>query len=78
MRLIMLALVMLTLTGCETFRVCPDVPKPPPMSDMPDRCYLQLRPGVDAPAVVLDCYVNYIINLERAAEERERALGAYR
>lgn len=74
-RIILICLLLL-LPGCQCFRVCPDAPKPPKIDPMPILCYKQLREYDDI-GVILKCYLTDILLLEKAAKERDKALGAY-
>ncbi len=70
--------MLLALPGCTAFRVCPAVPAPPVVSPMPELCYPTLRPQVDSVDVLLNCLIEDVVKLEKAATEREAALQPYR
>lgn len=67
----------LLLTGCQCFKVCPDVPKPPALPPLHEPCYKHAR-DTDPVQNILKCYLTDIVLFEKEAKERETALGAYR
>ena len=64
-------------SGCQCFRVCPDVPKPPVLTAIHEPCYKHVRSS-DPINQILECYMRDIVSFEKEAREREAALGAYK
>lgn len=77
MKILSSVLACLILSGCQCFRVCPDVPEPPVMAAIHEPCYKHVR-STDPINQILECYVSDIVTFEKEAKEREAALGAYR
>ncbi len=72
-----IAASVILLSGCQCFRVCPDVPKPPVLTAIHEPCYKHVRSS-DPINQILECYMKDIVSFEKEAREREAALGAYR
>jgi len=72
-----IAVVSTICSGCQCFRVCPDVPKPPVLTAIHEPCYKHVRSS-DPINQILECYMKDIVSFEKEAREREAALGAYK
>jgi len=77
MKLLISIAMMLLLSGCQCFRVCPSVPAPPEAITAPALCYHLLRP-TDPPNTILECYIKDIVKLEGYSKQLDKALEPYR
>jgi len=77
MKLLSSITMMLLLSGCQCFRVCPAVPAPPEVITAPKLCYHLLRP-TDPVNIILECYIKDIVELEGYSKQLDKALEPYR